>query len=381
MPLSLEQLRTPVTDNDETARLLDTLQALGFNTSGWQPGSVQRTIVQMVGTASARWAEAVFTISLFGFNDSATGDALTAFSDSHYDNQRVVAVAAEGDYTLTGGLVGPPYTFGVGDLIVSDANGVQYQNTTGGTVPAGGTLVVTIKALAAGTAGNVSNGTITTLNTPLAGVTGSNDPIAPATTWLTTLGVDEESDATLRARNTSKWATLNPIGSPADLYVNLALSIDSDLRKVKVDDSNPRGSGTLDVYLAREATTAQPSDVVTVQAEFDAKVCITSDPLAVAATEVSQNVTFQAYIETAKNNAATQAAIEAAVADFLNGLPIGGTDIGGAGFVLLSELITAISSVDGVVNVVMATPAADVPVNPFDVVTVGTITPTYINWP
>jgi hypothetical protein len=37
--------------------------------------------------------------------------------------------------------------------------------------------------------------------------------------------------------------------------------------------------------------------------------------------------------------------------------------------------------VDGVVNVVMATPAADVPVNPFDVVTVGTITPTYINWP
>ena len=95
MPLSLEQLRTPVTDNDETARLLDVLQSLGFNTSGWQPGSVQRTIVQMIGTASARWAEAVYTISLFGFTDSATGDALTAFSNSHYDNQRVTAIAAD----------------------------------------------------------------------------------------------------------------------------------------------------------------------------------------------------------------------------------------------------------------------------------------------
>jgi uncharacterized phage protein gp47/JayE len=381
MPLSLEQLREPVTDNQETARLLDVLQSLGFNTSGWQPGSVQRTIVQMVGSASARWSEAVDTISRFGFNDSATGDALTAFSNSHYDNQRVAAIATEGDYTLTGGLVGPPYTIGVGDLIVSDASGRQYQNTTAGTVPAGGSVVVTIRALEGGTGGNVANGTITTLNTALAGVTGSNDPIAPASTWITTLGVDEEDDETLRARNTSKWATLNPIGSPADLYINLALTIDSDLRKVKVDDTNPRGSGTLDVYLARETATAQPSDVATVQAEFDAKVCITSDPLAVAATEVAQNVAFLAYIETAKNNAATQAAVEQAVTDFLNGLPIGGTDIGGAGFVLLSELITEISSIDGVVNVVMTTPTADVPVNPFDVVTVGTITPTYTNWP
>ena len=381
MPLSLEQLRTPVTDNQETARLLEVLQALGFNTSGWQPGSVQRTIVQMVGSASARWAEAVDAISRFGFNDSATGDALTAFSNSHYDNQRVVSIAAEGDYTLTGGLVGPPYAVGVGDLIVSDTNGRQYQNTTAGTVPAGGSVVVTIKALESGIGGNVSNGTITTLNTPLAGVTGSNDAIAPATTWITTLGVDEEDDETLRARNSSKWATLNPIGSPADLYINLALTIDSDLRKVKVDDTNPRGSGTLDVYLARESATAQPSDVSTVQTEFDAKVCITSDPLAIAATEVTQNVSFAAYIETAKNNAATQAAIELAITDFLNGLPIGGTDIGGAGFILLSELITEISSIDGVVNVVMATPSANVPVSPFEVVIVGTITPTYVNWP
>lgn len=381
MPLSLSQLRSPATADQETARILDILNGLGFNTSSWQSGSVQRTFVEMMGSVSSQFTLVVDTISRMGFNNSAEGEALSEFSNSNYDNQRLAAVATEGDYTLTGALIGPPHAIVAGDLIVSDANGIQYQNSTGGVVPAGGTLVVTIKALETGISGNVANGTIATINTPLAGVTGANVPIAPATTWITTLGSDSESDENLRERNRTKWATLNQIGSPAELYENVALNADSDIRRIGVDDTNPRGSGTLDVYLARESTTAQPSDIVTVQAAFDAQVCETSDAKAIAATEVVQPFTFTAYIEAAKNTPETQADIEDAISAFVDSLDIGGTLIGGAGFLLFSELITAISSVDGVINVVFATPASDVPILANEVAVVGVITPTYLNWP
>jgi len=382
MPLSLSQLRTPATADQETARILDILNSLGFSTTSWQSGSVQRTIVEMMGNVSAQFTVVVDTISRMGFNDSAEGDALTEFSNSNYDNQRVGALATEGDYTLTGALIGPPHAIVAGDLIVSDADGRQYQNSTGGVVPAGGTLVVTIKALVTGTDGNVPpNGTITTLNTPLAGVTGSNDAVAPATTWITTQGQDQESDSVLRLRNTTKWATQNQIGSPAELYTNVALNADADIQRVGIDDTNPRGSGTLDVYLARATATAQPSDIVTVQAAFDAQVCETSDAKAIAATEVAQAFTFTAYIEAAKNTPDTQAAIEEAIADFVNSLAIGGTLIGGSGFMLFSELVTAVSSIDGVVNVVFAAPVADVALASNEIMIVGVVTPTYLNWP
>jgi len=381
MPLSLSQLRTPATADQETARILDILSGLGFNTTSWQSGSVQRTFVEMMGSVSSQFTLVVDTISRMGFNSSAEGEALSEFSNSNYDNQRITAIATEGDYTLTGGLVGPPHAIVAGDLIVSNANGRQYQNSTGGVVPAAGTLVVTIKALETGEAGDVANGTITTLNTPLAGVSGSNVPIAPATTWVTTQGLDAESDGVLRERNTTKWATLNQIGSPAELYSNVALNADADIRRVGIDDTNPRGSGTLDVYLARETVTAQPADVVTVQAAFDAQVCETSDAKAIAATEVLQAFTFIAYIEAAKNTAQTQSDIEDAIAAFVNSLDIGGTLIGGVGFMLFSELITSVSSIDGVVNVVFATPAADVPLASNEIMVVGVITPTYLNWP
>ena len=331
-----------------------------------------RPSLPLWSTPSAAW----------DLTDSAEGDALTEFSNSSYDNQRVGALATEGDYTLTGALIGPPHAIVAGDLIVSDADGRQYQNSTGGIVPAGGTLVVTIKALLTGTDGNVPpNGAITTLNTPLAGVTGSNDAIAPATTWITTQGLDQEADKVLRQRNTTKWATQNQIGSPAELYTNVALNADADIQRVGIDDTNPRGSGTLDVYLARATATAQPADIITVQAAFDAQVCETSDAKAIAATEVTQGFTFTAYIEAAKNTPATQAAIEEAITDFANSLAIGGTLIGGNGFMLFSELVTAVSSIDGVVNVVFALPAADVALAPNEIMIVGVVTPTYLNWP
>ena len=64
-----------------------------------------------------------------------------------------------------------------------------------------------------------------------------------------------------------------------------------------------------------------------------------------------------------------ETAVKQAIDDFVNGLAIGGTVIppGPPGKMLFSELIAAITSVDGVESVVLTTPSADVTIATFEV--------------
>jgi phage-related baseplate assembly protein len=378
MPLTLEQLRTPVTADEALQTILDNLEALGFNTTSWQSGSVQRTFVQMFALVYADWTTYVDFISRFAFNEDSSAGALTEFSDSHYDNQRIVNVNTVGNYTFSGAAIGPPHVIAASDMVVADANGVTFRNTTGGTIPQSGTLVVTIQAEVAGTGGNVANNTIDTIQTPLAGVTGNNPPIAPATTWITTQGLDEEADAVLQARNTSKWATLS-LADPAEAYENMALTADTDITRVLVVDTNPRGAGTLDVYIARATGAAVGADVTTVQAYIDDRRPVTADPEVIAAAAAAQAFTATIYVTAALNNAAKQAEIEAALATFINGIDIGGKVLPGGtqGYMLFSELNQAVSEVVGVENITWTTPTADVAIVATQIMTVGAVTFTY----
>jgi len=378
MPLTLDQLRTPVTEAQALDVIFDELESLGFNTTSWQSGSVQRTFCQMFARVYADWTTYVDYIARFAFNETSSDGALTEFSDSHYDNQRVVTVKTAGTYTLTGGAVGPPHVVAIGSLVVANAAGLTFRNTTGGTVPASGTVVVIVEAETAGAAGNVANNTLDVIQTPLAGVTGNNPPIAPAATWITTQGLDAEADATLQARNTSKWSTLS-YASPAEAYVNWALTADTDISRALVDDTNPRGSGTLDVYIARNNGAAIGADVTTVQAYIDDRRPVTADPEVIAASAAVQAFTATIYVTAALNNATKQAEIETALATYINGLPIGGTVLPGGtqGYMLHTELTQAISEVVGVENIAWTTPAANVNITATAVMTVGVVTFTY----
>ena len=376
--LTLSQLRTPVTETQALTTIFAELESLGFNATSWQSGSVQRTFCQMFARVYADWTTYVYYLSLFAFNATSTAGALTEFSDSHFDNQRVTEVNAAGTYTLTGGAVGPPYVVAIGELLVANAAGVTFRNTTGCTVPASGTITCTIEAEVAGSGGNVANNTIDVLQTPLAGVTGNNPPIAPAVTWLTTQGLDAETDATLRARNTSKWATLS-YAAPPEAYENWAISADTDITRSLVDDTNPRGAGTLDVYIARNNGAAIGADVTTVQAYIDDRRPVTADPEVIAATDAAQAFTATVYVTAALNNTTKQAEIATALATFINGLPIGGTVIPGGtqGYMLHSELTQAISEVVGVRNITWATPTVNTAIAATAVMTVGAVTFTY----
>lgn len=377
MPVSLADLQAGVTEDEATEWALTVLTSLGFSATSWQTGSVQRSLVSLIAKSHQVTGTLVAALAKAAFNDTSTGDALTAFSSSHYDNARVTAVAAEHDYTFTGGAVGPPYTIVAGQVTVTNDDGVRFFNVDGGTIPASGTLAVTIRAETPGTAGNLANDTITTFQTPLAGVTGSNAAIAPSTTSLTTVGIDEETDATLRARNTTKWSTLT-YAAPAEAYVNMALTADTDITRALTDDSNPRGAGTVDVYIARASGTAQAADVTTVQDYIDERRPVTADVSVIAATEEAQDVTATIYILSAQNTAEKQAEVVAAITAYFDSLPIGGqTTTGATGYVLFSELLHAITDVEGVRSVSLAAPSADVALASNGVATEGAYTLTY----
>jgi phage-related baseplate assembly protein len=159
----------------------------------------------------------------------------------------------------------------------------------------------------------------------------------------------------------------------------MALSADTDVARVLVVDTNPRGAGTLDVYIARSTGAAVGADVTTVQAYIDDRRPVTADPEVIAAAAAAQAFTATIYVTAALNNATKQAEIEAALATYINGLPIGGTVLPGGtqGYMLFSELNQAVSEVVGVENITWTTPTADVAITATQIMTVGAVTFTY----
>lgn len=368
--LTLAQIREAFTAEDATQALIDLLDTLGFSASSWQSGSVQRTMVQMSGYVYFALRSYVAGISYLAFNDTSDGDALTAFSASHYDNDRILATAAQHTCTLTGGAVGPPYTIAAGEVVATDGTRT-FRNVTGGTIPAGGTLTgVRFDAEVAGSDGNVSVGAIDTLVTPYAGVTITNTALAVA-------GVDEETDAALRLRNSAKWATLSIVEAIADRYEYVARTALSNCRVV-VDSTNPNGPGTLDVYLATSTGVASGANVTAVQTAINAEA-FGGVATVVAAAAQAVPVTGTVYFASGYTAGAIQTAVESAIAAFINAAPIGGYDYspGPSSIIDRDGLLAAIHGCDGVSKVTLSAPSADVTVTTYSVATVGTLTITY----
>ena len=382
MPLTLEQLRDPVSEDEALEFLITELASLGFNATSWQSGSVQRTMVQMFARVYSTLTTTVDTLSRIAFNDTSEGSALTAFSDSHYDNQRIAAVSTEGNITLTGAAIGPPHAITAGQLVFSDADGRTFRNLNAGIVPASGTLVITAQAETPGTGGNVPNGTILTMNTPLAGVTCSNDAIAPAITWITADGVDEETDASLKERNRTRWSTLSP-SDPAARYEYFIRTAVPAAARVEIDDSNPLGPGTVAIYIAGASGVSAAADVVDAQTEADRIKNPTADITVSGAVAQPQAFVYTAFITSALNNAITQSAVEQALRDYVNTLPISGSlfppFIPPIGEFVHSEAIGAMTAIEGVLQVQLTTPPANVPITPHNVMTVASVTASYID--
>lgn len=308
---TLADLLTPRTRVQWRTLLLSELEAAGFAVSLAPANDNRRNAVEMFAAGLAKVDETVAKIAAGAFLGTAVGDWLRLRAKSGHDVDYKQATQTRGTVRLTCASTAGPYTIVAGQVWVGRAaNGAlparRYQNTTGGALPSGGTLDVTVIAEAPGSAYNLAVGQITTLFSGLSGVSVSNPGSGSPAQWITSAGTDDEADAALTQRARDKWGTLGR-GANEAAYRYIATTASSEVTRVKV--VAVPGDGTLRVYLAGPLGGASSGAVTTVQAALDTLKPLTDRPTAVAATNTTVAALGTVYVRAAQL-AAVQAAVE-----------------------------------------------------------------------
>lgn len=378
-----------VTHDEAKQSLLDQLDAVGFTATSWQEGEPALALVELTAEVWHQLSKVAVFVKESMLNSTATGEALTRLSASHYDNTRTGAVAARRRVTLTCAATAGPHTFDTGDLIIEHPDGPTYRllDTGDPTVVYPITLAsgssqpdLIFEAEVAGTAANKPDNTVTQLVTTLAGVTVSSDLIESS-------GTDQESDVTLRTRNTTKWALLTRFELIDDAVINIALDATRAVTGVAVDSQNPRGAGTFDVYMAEELSTASSDDIALAQAAMDASVFgATATPptaLVLPAPEEPLNLTGTVYYKGSYAATDVETAVLLALESYVKLVPLGGYDFypGPSNVVPINDVEAEIrkAQVTGqdVQKTVVLTAPADLTVVSFGKVVLGTIALTF----
>lgn len=359
MPLSLKELQTPLTIDEVRTTLTDFLVVLGFPVTAWQDEGAARSFLEMMSALGASLSGRVATLALSVDLETAEGEFLDVKARSDYDEARDEAVATvfNADFVNSGGTTHGPIA--AGQLIVRSTTGQLFDSTGIETITASATTVVELKAQVPGAAGNIGADTLQ-LVTPLAGVTSSTDGT------LTTAGADDADDKLLRDACRTKWGTLR-VEKVEDGVRNLALNAAAGVTDVDVQATNPRGPGTVDVFLAADNATAGSADVIAAQAALDLAFLGngTVDQLvkAFAAPTTTQDITATVYVQ---GVTAADALIDLTAAwnAFIIDVPIGGFDLspGPTNIIQTGQIVKAFEAVTGVISVSLVVPAADVSV-------------------
>jgi len=366
-----------VTRAEAKQSLLTLLDSVGFAATSWQEGSIALGCVEVSAEIWSQGSKYAVFLKNYGLNATSTGDGLTRFSDSHYDNQRALAVSAQRRITLACAVGEGPHSISLGSVVISNAGGYTVRNVAGlsviypATLSSGAPLELLFEAEVGGAASNSGAGTYTSLVTTLAGVTVTQD-------LSYVVGVDEESDARLQARNRTKWATLSQFEIIADAVENIALNASTGVAKVKGNYANPRGAGTFDVHIAGESTIAGGADVTAVQAAFNLRVFGATSCIVYASPAAPLSLVGNVYYDSNFTAAQAQASVEAAMLAFIKATPLGGYSFapGPTNIVAKNDIEAAIkgATFNGqpvVKTVTLSGPASDVAVSSFDIVTVG----------
>lgn len=153
--------------------------------------------------------------------------------------------------------------------------------------------LVPVRAELPGSRYNVGQGRITTLVTLL--------PFVQAVTndanWITTGGVDLETDDLLRQRVVLRFPAAGA-GTTYHAYILQAREVPG-IVKVRVLDQHPRGQGTVDVVVAPASGLPTAAQVALAQALVDVRRPVTADVLVVAPTTQPTDLAVQLYGATA----------------------------------------------------------------------------------
>lgn len=394
MPVSvttLEALIQTPSAADFRASILSALEDLGFPVTSWEIDGVAYQLISVFSEQLSMVSLVQRGIASGGFLDLAAALKNEDGTDSTpwldllasylYATPRIEASFASGDYEVTNS-----NAFAVvlapGDVRLVNAEGYTYTSATGGSVPAGGALTITITADQPGVTGTAAPGAIVIQDGP-SGLSGTNA--------ATIVGLGQETNVALAARCRAKLASLSPNGS-AQAYAYFApLATTSggvSLGVTRVGtiaghyDFNylplPPYPGQVYLYAA---TASGPlgggsSPPATSGACYELwrylmQWCV---PDAVwlrvlPATGKLIPITATVYVRSPE---VTVDQVYAAVASYFATIPIGGIRIGATGVVPFSGIIDAIHNLSPTVrSVALTTPTGNVVLLPSDVPTLN----------
>lgn len=351
MAFNFQQLTAGITDEEALQELKNFLEDQGINVTNWKPGSPSQTNLQLDAYVYRNLVNRIAQQSFNQLNQYASASALTELARSRFQNERVLAVNTSGYMYVSSSSVARPITFLATELKVSDPdNGLTYWNTDqivlNDSNPAGSFRFL---AEEPGVEYNIDTNITMSLVQTQIGLEVTTPPYAiGATTWYDIPGKDEESDNSLRQRNETKFATLQrgeSIYRGVEAMVRNATSIEY----TKVDDSNPKGPGTVDVYLAGFLDTATPAQVIESQAVLDLNFfgnvgfnpADTDDRRvsAIAAPKTNWNVSnnIVVWIDPSFLKHDIEVAVDKAMNDLLSVIPIGGYNLSTSDFGSISK--------------------------------------------
>ena len=239
------------------------------------------------------------------------------------------------------------------------AEGVRFETTEDAAIAVGSQWAdVPAQAVEAGAGGNVIAGTVTLLSAMPVGVVQCTNPAAFSG------GCDAESDEALRGRVLASYQRL-PNGANAAYYEQEAMRYPGVAAAKAV--GRARGIGTVNVVIATHAGVPDAALLAAVETDLQKKREIAVDVKVLAPTVETVAVTAALKAAPGYTFAEVKAGAQSALETLFTGGLLGKS-------VTTARLLTLLCGVEGVENVHLTAPAADVAVGSTELPMLGTVT-------
>lgn len=328
--------------------------------AGFSPGEGCDAAVRLYALAvqvQALEAETEWAVRQ-SFPDTAEGTYLDLHAGAR-GLARTQAVCAQGTLRFyADGAAETALTVPVGTVCLTE-EGARFVTTEEAVIAAGEKSAdAAAEAAQPGAAGNVPAGTVTLFSARPVGVVrcGNEKPF--------TGGADEEDDASLRERVLASYRRL-PNGGNAAFYEEEAMRIAGVKEALAV--GRARGTGTVDVYIAAEGGTPSAALVTQVAQTLRKKREIAVDVKVIGAAAKTVDVTASLAVEDGYAFEEVKQRAEAAVRAVFAGRRMGQS-------VAAAKLTAALCGTEGVANVHLSAPAADVTTAATELAVCGAVT-------
>jgi hypothetical protein len=288
MAIDLETLVTAPTFESVRSDITAILNAVNFPATAWRATQAGAGFIDAISYIAYEVRSKAALVAQFCLPQYATGDTLTASALQNYQQTREPARATIGNVVVYG-----TGTVAEGDPIVYSGTQV-YASTGAYTLDANG-VIVEVESIDLGEIGNHSGQTLASANGNFT-IIASN-----GYDWITTLGLNEETDDRLRQRCLAYPLSRAPSG-PTEFYQYWALKTDPSITRVRVITRNYSSYGYhVEVRLATDFGPATSAQIAAIQAVYNTKQVHGIIPYASAAVSTPIVLTGFVYGRTAQD--------------------------------------------------------------------------------